>query len=125
MIQDYLTGLQHIGVPTQDVAATVAFYQSLGFEITWQTEKGDVVFMRLGDMTVETYLLSDTNPHTGAIDHITIDVNDIGKVFEAVKAGSYKLIDPQIITLPFFDNGCSYFMIEGPNKERVEFNQIL
>lgn len=124
MIQDYLKGLQHIGIPTKDVAATTAFYQSLGFQITWQTEKGDVVFLQLGNMTVETYL-GDTNPRTGAIDHITIDVTDIHKVFDAVKAGGYKLIDPAIITLPFFEKGCSYFMIEGPNLERVEFNQIL
>ena len=124
MIQDYLTGLQHIGIPTKDVAATTAFYQSLGFEITYQTDKGDVVFLRLGDLTVETYD-GETNPRTGAIDHLTINVTDIGKVFAEVKAGGYTLIDPEIITLPFFDKGCSYFMIEGPNKERVEFNQIL
>lgn len=124
MIRDYLTGLQHIGIPTKDVAATVAFYESLGFQMTYQTEKGDVVFLRLNDLTVETYL-GDTNPRTGAIDHLTINVTDIGKVFSEVKAGGYTLIDPEIITLPFFEKGCSYFMIEGPNKERVEFNQIL
>jgi len=124
MVKDYLTGLQHIGIPTQDVAATVAFYQSLGFQITWQTEKGDVVFLQLAGLTVETYL-GDTHPRTGAIDHLTINVTDIGRVFDEVKANGYTLIDPEIITLPFFDRGCSYFMIEGPNKERVEFNQIL
>ena len=124
MIQDYLTGLQHIGIPTQDIQATVAFYQGLGFQITWQTEKGDVVFLKLSDLVVETYL-GDTNPRTGAIDHLTINVTDIRKVFDDVKAAGYTLTDPEIITLPFFDKGCSYFMIEGPNKERVEFNQIL
>ena len=124
MIRDYLTGLQHIGIPTRDVAATAAFYQGLGFRITWQTEEGDVAFLRLGDLVVETYL-GDTNPRTGAIDHLTVNVTDIGKVFEAAKAVGYKLIDPEVITLPFFEKGCSYFMIEGPNKERVEFNQIL
>ena len=124
MIQDYLTGLQHIGIPTRDVAATVAFYQSLGFQITWQTEAGDVVFLELSGLVIETYL-GETNPRTGAIDHITLNVTDIGKVFAEVKAAGHKLIDPAVITLPFFDKGCSYFMIEGPNKERVEFNQIL
>jgi len=124
MIHQYLTGLQHIGIPTKDVAATMAFYQSLGFTNVWQTEKGDVVFLRLGNLTVETYL-SDTNPCTGAIDHIAIDVTDIRKVYDTVKAAGYQLIDPEVITLPFFEKGCCYFMIEGPNKERVEFNQIL
>ncbi|MCL1795713.1 MAG: VOC family protein [Clostridia bacterium] len=124
MIQDYLTGLQHIGIPTRDIAATVAFYRSLGFRNTYQTEKGDVVFLQLGNLTVETYF-GETNPRTGAIDHMTVNVTDIDKVFEAVKAGGYTLIDSEIITLPFFNNGCSYFMIEGPNGERVEFNQVL
>ena len=124
MIKEYLTGLQHIGIPTRDVAATTAFYQGLGFQITWQADNGDVAFLRLGDLVVETYL-GDTNPRAGAIDHITINVTDIGKVFQAAKAAQYRLIDPEIITLPFFEKGCSYFMIEGPNKERVEFNQIL
>ena len=124
MIRDYLAGLQHIGIPTRDVEATVAFYQSLGFRNTYQTDKGDVVFLQLGSLTVETYY-GETNPRTGAIDHLTIDVTDIEKVFEEVKAGGYTLIDPKIVTLPFFNKGCSYFMIEGPNKERVEFNQIL
>ena len=124
MIQNYCTGLQHIGLPTRDIAATVRFYQGLGFEITWQTEKGDVVFLALKGLTIETYL-GDTNPRTGAIDHIAINVTDIGKVFAQVKAAGYKLIDQEVITLPFFDKGCCYVMIEGPNKERVEFNQIL
>jgi len=127
MIQEYLTGLQHIGIPTRDVAATVEFYQSLGFAITWQTEKGDVVFLELKGLTIETYATNpeDINPRTGAIDHITIDVTDIRAVFAEAKAAGHKLIDQEVITLPFFDKGCSYFMIEGPNKERVEFNQIL
>ena len=124
MIQDYLTGLQHIGIPTRDVGATVAFYHSLGFQTTWRTEKGDVTFLRLGDLSVETYQ-GETHPCVGAIDHLTINVTDISKVFAEVKANGYTLIDPEIVTLPFFDKGCSYFMIEGPNRERVEFNQIL
>ncbi|MDR3050197.1 MAG: VOC family protein [Oscillospiraceae bacterium] len=124
MISQYLVGLQHIGIPTHDVGATVAFYKSLGFEETWQSERDHVAFLKLGSLVVETYL-GETHPVAGAIDHLTIDVTDIHRVFDEVKAAGYKLIDPAIITLPFFSKGCSYFMIEGPNKERVEFNQIL
>ena len=35
-----VTGLQHIGLPTNDMAATVRFYQSLGFEIAHETVNG-------------------------------------------------------------------------------------
>ena len=31
-LQTYTTGIQHIGVPTNDIEATIAFYQKLGFE---------------------------------------------------------------------------------------------
>jgi hypothetical protein len=72
---------------------------------------------------VETYN-GETAAVTGAIDHVTIDVTDIKAVFEHAKAHGYKLIDEDIVSLDFFDNGVKYFMIEGPNRERIEFNQI-
>ena len=28
----YTTGVQHVGVPTNDIEATIAFYEKLGFE---------------------------------------------------------------------------------------------
>ena len=127
MLQQYMTGLQHIGIPTKNTDVTVAFYEGLGFKTYWrlQNDQHDVAFLENNQMVIETYV-ADTLDRTGAIDHIAINVNDIQAVFNTVKAAGYKLIDPEIITLPsFFDNGCSYFMIEGPNKERVEFNQIL
>ncbi|MDR2435541.1 MAG: VOC family protein [Treponema sp.] len=33
MIEQCLTGLQHIGIPTNDIKATIDFYKALGFEI--------------------------------------------------------------------------------------------
>ena len=125
-IKDYLKGLQHIGIPTKDVDGTVAFYESLGLETFYRKNEGgfNVAFLRLGSFVIETYE-GETLERTGAIDHITIDVTDIEKVFDCTKEGGYKLIDSEIIFLDFFDKGVKYFMIEGPNRERVEFNQIL
>jgi len=126
VLKKYAKGLQHIGIPTNDVEKTVRFYESLGLETYYrkQDDKFDVAFMRLGSFVIETYK-GEVLERTGAIDHITIDVTDIGAVFELVKEGGYKLLDKEIITLDFFEKGCSYFIIEGPNRERVEFNQIL
>ena len=31
-----VTGIQHLGIPTGDLGKTIAFYQGLGFELTWQ-----------------------------------------------------------------------------------------
>lgn len=30
-MKDIATGLQHIGIPTNDIAETIAFYEKLGF----------------------------------------------------------------------------------------------
>lgn len=125
-MKEYITGLQHIGIPTNDFKKTIEFYESLGFETYMQTKNGedDVAFMRLKGLVIETYT-GETVGKTGAIDHIAIDVTDIEKVFQLAKEGGYKILDSEINYLDFWDNGTRYFMIEGPNKERVEFNQIL
>lgn len=126
MINDYIKGPQHIGIPSKDVEATIAFYESLGFQTTYRlkNDQHDVAFLDNRGMVIETYA-GEPTLRAGAIDHITIDVSDIEKVFQLCKEGGYTLIDQSITTLPFFDKGCSFFMIEGPSKERVEFNQIL
>ena len=123
----YLKGMQHIGIPTKDVEATVAFYEKIGLETYYRKHSGgdNVAFLRLDSLIIETYYQEQTTGVTGAIDHITIDVTDIEKVFEHVKANGYILLDQEIVFLDFFDNGVKFFMIEGPNKERIEFNQIL
>lgn len=37
-ISDYATGLQHLGIPTKDMAETLLFYSELGFEIAHATK---------------------------------------------------------------------------------------
>ena len=32
MMKERIKGMQHIGLPTNDMKATIAFYESLGFE---------------------------------------------------------------------------------------------
>ena len=51
------TGLQHIGVPTNDLNQTLDFYQSLGFELAHRTANGNeqVAFLKLGNLMIETY----------------------------------------------------------------------
>lgn len=61
----------------------------------------------------------------GAIDHIAIDVKNIGELFDVVKAGNFKMLDTQVNGLPFWENGVKFFTIEGPNKEKIEFCERL
>lgn len=122
------TGIQHLGIPTRDVEATIAFYKGLGFSMMWRSPEGfahNVAFLKLHDLVVETYQSDEVAGKAGAIDHVAINVRDIDAAFEFAKAGGYRLIDEAVNYLNFLENGVRYFTILGPNEEKVEFNQIL
>lgn len=121
--QENVTGIQHLGLPTADIAATIAFYQGLGFEIIW--ENGEVAFLRLGNLVIETYSTDAPALKNGAIDHVALNVKDIEAAWRDAQACGYETEDTQINFLPFFENGVKFFTIIGPNREKVEFNQIL
>ncbi len=123
-----ITGLQHIGLPTNDMAATITFYETLGFRTVYQTvnEKADekVAFLRLGDLTIEAYENKQAALVHGAWDHIALNVTDIEAAFRLAKENKLD-ISEEIQFLPFWDNGVKFFIVIGPNKEKVEFNQYL
>ena len=56
-VRDFCTGLQHVGVPTNDIERTKAFYEQLGFQLVMQTANGDeqVAFLQLHNLVIETY----------------------------------------------------------------------
>lgn len=122
------TGLQHIGIPVVDSEKTVAFYESLGFKVALDTMNGSehVVFLKLGNLVIETYQNGQATLQSGAWDHVCIDVEDIEEAWEevVVKLGN-KSIEGKIMYLPFWEKGVKFFTILGPNKEKVEFGQIL
>ena len=127
MIKERIKGMQHIGLPTNDMKATIAFYESLCFEIaTRHINNGeDVVFLTLGNICIETYENGQAVGYHGAIDHICLDVDDIEKTWEEAKALGLNIIDSEIQSLPFWANGVRFFNVLGPNHEKVEFGQIL
>lgn len=124
-----VTGIQHLGIPTNDIEKTIAFYESLGFEIASQTineQTGErVAFLSLKNLMIETYQNNRAVGKAGAIDHVAIDVFDIEKAFEIIKKGNYTIIDKDIRFLPFWEKGVRFFNILGPNGEKVEFIQKL
>ena len=122
-----ITGLQHLGLPTNDIEKTISFYQSLGFDVAWQTVNGaeKVAFLRLHYLTIETYENHQAAMLNGAVDHIALDVSDIQAAFEQVRGLGYKMFDTEVQFLPFWERGVRFFTIEGPNHEKVEFSQML
>ena len=128
-ISKYATGLQHIGIPTKDIDETVLFYTELGFEVALSTIDPNnghkVFFLRLGDLTIETYESEEPAMCYGGIEHVCINVTDVEAVYDIICKRGMNNLNDQINFLPFWENGVRFFTIEGPNKEKVEFGQIL
>lgn len=126
-VTNFTKGLQHLGIPTQNIEDTIAFYCSIGFELiqTYETETGKVAFLKCDNLIVETYESETVSMQHGAIDHFCIDVDDIEKVYCLAKQNNLSIIDKNIQFLPFWENGVRFFNIIGPNGEKIEFGQIL
>ncbi|AXX65079.1 VOC family protein [Bombilactobacillus bombi] len=122
-----LNGLQHIGIPTNILNETKIFYQTLGFQIIDEEDNNGscVAFLELNGLILEIWESLETNNHAGAINHIALDTSDIESVFEWIKSLGLQLIDKNIKSLPFWDNGIRYFNFYGPNKEIIEICQKL
>lgn len=124
---DTCDGIQHIGIPTDDLEKTCAFYTELGFEKVFQTVIGDgqhVAFLRFRDVTLEVY--EDTPAgRAGAVDHIAVNCTDVEAAFALAQEKGYTVVSNGIEELPFWKNGVRFFTVEGPNKEKIELNQYL
>ena len=129
--------IQHIGIPVTDLKISENFYKKLGFEnvmtsgFDYNSGKGQVAMMRRGTMVIEIYQMPEAeldeirNRKNGHIDHFAFDVNDIDESFSQLKTAGFNVIETAPVYLPFWENGCKYFNITGPDGERIEFNQVL
>ena len=126
-IGEHITGFQHIGLPTNDFEKTLAFYTSLGFSPSLRTTHNgeEFCFLTLGSMCIEVIGNGKGADRVGAIEHVALDVDDVEAAWQAVLDCGYTPLEKEIQFLPFWEKGVRYFMIMGPNQEKVEFNQIL
>ena len=128
-MEECAVGLAHIGIPTDDITQTVLFYSELGFEVALTTTDpgngAQVVFLRLGNMMIETYESEKPAKCYGGIEHIAIDVKDVEAAYDLICKRALNTLNDEIHFLPFWENGVRFFTIEGPNKEKVEFCQRL
>lgn len=129
--------IQHIGIPVTDLQRSEAFYKSLGFEdvmsatFIHNNAQGNVKMMKSGDVIMEIYQMPEAElaeirqRGNGHIDHIAFDVDNIDETFETLKKANFTILEDEPVFLAFWENGCKYFNIVGPDGERLEFNQIL
>jgi catechol 2,3-dioxygenase-like lactoylglutathione lyase family enzyme len=126
MLKDYSNGIQHVGLPTNDMEATIAFYKKLGFELVHEkTVDCRVCFLQMQNLVIETYENKQAVLKPGAIDHIAIDCTNIEAAFAEAKKLGLQFAGDTIESLPFWKNGVRFFKVIGPNAELVEYCQIL
>ena len=106
---DNFTGLQHIGIPTNDMDKNVEFYKK-------------IVFLKFRDLILETYENKEAALCDGAVDHIAFDVVDIEEAYKFITGLQIKILT-EITFLPFWEKGVKFFIAQGPNLERLEFAQ--
>lgn len=137
LLRNNFSGLQHIGIPVSDVDRSMAFYDRLGFDNVMRKDFDDgtgtvrVAMMKRSDVVIELYQLPPDKltmirgRADGRIDHIAFDVEDIENAFEELKRAGLTPLQEAPVKLDFWERGCRYFSIRGPDGEILEFNQIL
>lgn len=128
-LTDLMTGIQHVGIPTNDIEKTIAFYEALGFWNIYRTRNEaadeEVCFLQMKNLCIETYQNRKAALRAGAVDHIAIDVTDIEKTCQMVQKLGCAFFEEGISFLPFWEHGIRYFILLGPNQEKIEFCQKL
>ena len=79
MMKNYVTGLQHIGIPTNDIKKSLEFYEKLGFENIYQVKNGaeTVAFMRYENLKLEIYENGAASERDGRVDHFALDTKHV------------------------------------------------
>jgi catechol 2,3-dioxygenase-like lactoylglutathione lyase family enzyme len=136
-LSDNFNGLQHIGIPVTDLERSQSFYARLGFQEAMSAgfleagEPGQCVMMERSGVLVELYqlpagaLAGIRARNDGHVDHVAFSVSDIRTAFQELKGLGFETIEPEPVFLHFWEHGCWYFAIRGPDGEKLEFNEIV
>jgi len=138
LLQDNLQGIQHLAIFVTDINRSRSFYEQFGFkeklsnEIPMDPEPVKLLFLELNGLTLELVELPGemrkqvAAREDGHIDHVALNVKDIGKAHEDLAAAGINALEEDApVFLPLWENGTKYFTVRGPDGEKVEFSQIL
>lgn len=129
-MKDMVECLHHIGFPTKDVEATVRFYSDFGGKVVFAKEDVDAgkpIQVRLIDFhgtLIECYERSEIPACVGAIDHLAFKTNDIEAMYAICKEKGYRFMEDcakQIGLSTYWPNNARWFIVYGPNEEKIEF----
>ena len=129
--------IQHIGIPVTDLENSKCFYEKLGFkDVMSKTfphngQLGNAMMMKRSQTVVELYQFPESELDEihalkdGRINHVAFGVSDIDEAFNELKGAGFNIVEDSPVFLDFWEKGCKYFNVLGPEGERLEFNQIL
>lgn len=127
-VNQYIRGLQHLGIPTKKMSESIVFYEKLGFQIINEENQvnngGQVVFLENQGLVIELWDNVEATGVNGAIDHIALDVVNIQDLYQQIQNEKMNVVSDGIETLHYWKKGISYFIVAGPNGEHIEFCQI-
>ncbi len=139
LLEGNFKGIQHLGVPVTNLETSVNFYVRLGFnrilssvvEVPEENDRELVAFMEQKGIVIELYQVTLrarkelVTRKDGHVDHIAFDVADVEKAYADLKEANFDMVQDKPVFLNFWERGCKYFAIRGPDNEKLEFNQIL
>lgn len=129
-------GLAHIGVPCRALGESIAFYRKLGFSVVVNKKainEYDVAMVRKSDCMIELYEKTGKKSGIGAqfarpdgrIDHIALKCTNIEQCYVEAQHMNFNILSEGIETIPLWaPDECRYFIISGPDEERIEFCEI-
>lgn len=118
-----IKGLAHIGIPSNNVERTRAFFDALGFAVTAREVQPDgeaVLFMEQAGVELEIYA-GRASGRIGAIEHIALETEDIEVAYRRIRSLGYRILEGEICRLDFERGPVRYFTVAGPDQEKIEF----
>jgi catechol 2,3-dioxygenase-like lactoylglutathione lyase family enzyme len=123
-------GIAHIAIRVKDIAASVAFYNKLGFQQAFAMTRGDVVtqsFVKIDDRQfIELYPIAPDNPTQGTPEflHLCFEGVDLNAIHDAYVAEG---LTP--ISVRKAGAGNLLFTLKGPQQfsspQNIEYTQYM
>lgn len=123
-MENFITGLDHIGIKVKDKEKSVQFYTGvLGLKVVNRTKLGnkELIFLKYADITLELVEIDDGSIYyDGVVNHLAFKVRDIFAAVEYLRSKAVESIssDPVLIG----SHKYNYFF-RGPDGEKLELIQ--
>lgn len=132
-MKEHFQGLGHIAVYTQDIGASIAFYENIGGAllkrgaVTTPDGEKKLALVDFGGVTLE--LIQSPTPvpmGEGNLPHFAVYVDDIDATAAAIRAaGVDTFLTPQKRVVPSLFGGLENWFFTGPSGEQIELLKML